>query len=167
MEIDVERLVKIAHRLPKMDYFQILNVSTEANDREIKAAFRKRSASFHPDRFFSEDAKIKELVSVIYKQISIAYNATKATSSRQIYLELLTADRETNLRVNPLRIRQNAAGDIEQKKQAGPGAKYYEMALECFSRKDKRSGTNNIKLALTMEKDNLTFLRLKEQLENL
>jgi DnaJ-class molecular chaperone len=164
---DIERLRKVRARIPRMDYFQILNVSTEATDVEVKKAFRKRSMSFHPDRYYSADEETKEIINMIYKAVSQAYNSLRSARHRQIYLKLITEDRAANLKINPARVKQDATGEIAQEKQTGPGAKYYDMAMQAFASKDYRSAKNQIKLALTMESQNPVFLRFQEKLESL
>ena len=165
--IDVERLRKIREKLPGMDFFQILNVKADASDNDIKVAFRKRSQSFHPDRFFQAPPEMRDLAGEIYKSVSLAYNATKNSKFRQVYIERLAKDRTTNLRFNPARAKFDASGDVQQAKQSGPGAKYYELAVASFQNGDTKSALTNIRLALTMESANEVFINLKAKVEAL
>ena len=36
--------------MEKRDYYEVLGVSKNANDNEIKSSFRKLSLKYHPDR---------------------------------------------------------------------------------------------------------------------
>lgn len=166
-DIDIERLRKIREKLPGMDFLQILNVKSDATDNDIKMAFRKRSQSFHPDRFFQAPAEMRELASEIYKSVSLAYNATRSAKFRQIYLERLAKDRAANLRFNPARAKFDVTGDVQQAKQTGPGARYYDLALASFASGDKKSAATNIRLALAMESGNEVFANLKGKIEAL
>ncbi len=160
-----EKLKKISAKLPEMDYFQILNVQSTANDSDIKIAFRKRSISFHPDRYFNEPENQKQLAGTIYKQISLAYNSLKDPRHRKAYQAMLEKDREANLRFNPAKIRDFELDDVAEEKQTGPGAKYYQLAQASLAANDKRGALNNIKLALMMEAKNQVFLDFKSSLE--
>lgn len=168
MELDTsDKLRKILSRLPKMDHFQVLNVTPEATDLDIKAAFRKRSQRFHPDRFYSVDPETKELANAVYKQISTAYNAIKRPNLRMAYVDALQDNREENIKVNPGRGRLDPVKDLRKEKQTGPGARYYELALASYTAQDRRSALNNIRLAETMENDNPAFATLRAKIEQL
>ena len=43
----------------KRDYYEILSVSKNASDEQIKSAFRKKALEYHPDRNKSKDAESK------------------------------------------------------------------------------------------------------------
>ena len=48
--------------MAKRDYYEVLGVSKDASESEIKSAFRKKAKEFHPDINKSADApeKFKE-----------------------------------------------------------------------------------------------------------
>lgn len=57
------------------DYYKILGVSRDANDRQIKKAFRKLAMKYHPDKNKQKDAEAK------FREIAEGrYQSTKVTS---------------------------------------------------------------------------------------
>ncbi|NJL95781.1 MAG: DnaJ domain-containing protein, partial [Anaerolineae bacterium] len=61
------------------DYYQILGVSKNADDKEIKKAYRKLAREFHPDVNKSQGAEDK------FKQINEAYTVLSDPEKRQKY----------------------------------------------------------------------------------
>lgn len=59
------------------DYYQILGVSRAASDTEIKKAYRKLAAKYHPDKKTGDEAKFKEL--------SEAYETLSDPEKRSMY----------------------------------------------------------------------------------
>jgi curved DNA-binding protein len=59
------------------DYYAILGVSCTASDAEIKKAYRKKAAKFHPDKPTGDEAKFKE--------ISEAYETLSDAEKRSMY----------------------------------------------------------------------------------
>ena len=61
------------------DYYNILGVSRDASEQEIKKAYRSMSLQFHPDRNSSEEAKSKML------EINAAYEVLGDEGKKQNY----------------------------------------------------------------------------------
>lgn len=64
------------------DYYKILGVEPTADDKEIKAAYRKLARKYHPDVSKEKDAEAK------FKDASEAYEALKSADKRAEYDEL-------------------------------------------------------------------------------
>ena len=60
----------------KRDYYEILNVSRNASDAELKAAYRKLALKYHPD-----DKKAEEQ----FKQAAEAYEVLRDSQKRSLY----------------------------------------------------------------------------------
>lgn len=61
------------------DYYEVLGVSKNASESEIKNAFRKKAMQYHPDRNKSADAEEK------FKEISKAYEVLSDQNKRARY----------------------------------------------------------------------------------
>ena len=64
------------------DYYKILGVEPTADDKEIKAAYRKLARKYHPDVSKEKDAEAK------FKDASEAYEALKSADKRAEYDDL-------------------------------------------------------------------------------
>jgi len=62
-----------------MDYYEVLGVSKNASDEEIKAAYRRQALKWHPDRNKSPEATEK------FKQINKAFEVLSDPKKREIY----------------------------------------------------------------------------------
>lgn len=65
--------------MSKLDYYEVLGVSKDASQSEIKKAYRKKAMKYHPDRSDEPDAEKK------FKQASEAYEVLGDEQKRQRY----------------------------------------------------------------------------------
>ena len=61
------------------DYYEILGVSKNASDAEIKTAYRKQALKWHPDRNKSSEAAEK------FKEINKAYEVLADSKKKHVY----------------------------------------------------------------------------------
>ena len=61
------------------DYYSVLGVAKTATADEIKRAYRKLAAKFHPDRNKAADAEDQ------FKEVAEAYEVLSDTQKRQMY----------------------------------------------------------------------------------
>ncbi|RMA77459.1 molecular chaperone DnaJ [Metamycoplasma subdolum] len=63
----------------KRDYYEVLGISKDATEKEIKSAYRKLAMQYHPDRNKEPDAEEK------FKEVSEAYEVLSDASKREKY----------------------------------------------------------------------------------
>ena len=66
-----------------MDYYELLGVSRDASEKELKSAFKKKAMQHHPDKGGNPDT---------FKQINEAYQILSDNEKRQMYDQYGTAD---------------------------------------------------------------------------
>lgn len=65
----------------KRDYYEVLGVSREASDQEIKTAYRKLALQYHPDR----NLEGKDAATERFKEITEAYSVLADAQKRSAY----------------------------------------------------------------------------------
>lgn len=69
----------------RKDYYKILGVTKNANDDEIKKAYRKRALMHHPDRFPNETEEVKKEEEKKFKEVGEAYAVLSDPKKRSRY----------------------------------------------------------------------------------
>ena len=70
-------------RTTRQDYYTILEVSPQADQKEISANYKKLVARYHPDRHMNNE--LHELAEEKIKQLNQAYEILSDRSKRQAY----------------------------------------------------------------------------------
>jgi molecular chaperone DnaJ len=63
----------------KRDFYEVLEISREADEETIKKAYRKQAMRYHPDRSTEADAHVK------FREVSEAYEVLRDPDTRQRY----------------------------------------------------------------------------------
>ena len=77
-----KRKQKLAER---KDYYKILKVSKDADDKEIKKAYRKQAMLHHPDRHSGESEEKKANEEKLFKDVNEAFSVLSDPKKKQMY----------------------------------------------------------------------------------
>jgi tetratricopeptide (TPR) repeat protein len=70
----IEEALDIKRRLPEIDFYQILGVSSSAGEEDVKKAYFKLARKFHPDRFGRNlPPGVKEQIEDVFDYVTKAY----------------------------------------------------------------------------------------------
>ena len=75
-----DKRVSTNTRVSKADYYEVLGVSREASDQELKSAYRKQALKYHPDRNPGDHAAEEK-----FKEASEAYQVLSDADKRAAY----------------------------------------------------------------------------------
>jgi curved DNA-binding protein CbpA len=81
--VELEAVQKV---IGSLSYYQILKISSVANDEEIQDAFHREALLFHPDRYYGEnDPKRLEIAKFLYGKVVAAYQVLSNRTRRAEY----------------------------------------------------------------------------------
>lgn len=69
----------------KKNYYEVLGISKEANDVEIKKAYREMAKKYHPDKYINENENLKKEAEENFKECSDAYEILSDFAKREVY----------------------------------------------------------------------------------
>ena len=72
--------MRFEYKVSKADYYEVLGVSREASDQELKSAYRKLAMKHHPDRNPGDHAAEEK-----FKEASEAYQVLSDADKRAAY----------------------------------------------------------------------------------
>jgi len=76
---------KMAKAAKKKDYYGLLGIAKDANDQDIKKAFRKAARDWHPDKFSSKPEEERVKAEKMFKEINEANAVLSDPKKRQAY----------------------------------------------------------------------------------
>jgi curved DNA-binding protein CbpA len=184
-EEEQKRILCFFATLETLTHHELLQVSREADEQEIKRAYFRVSRDFHPDRYFRRElGPFKDKVEAIFKKLNKAYEVLSDPKRRKQYESTLPEE------ITPERIaakleasrREKAAEETkaqdqklaEERRQRllrhHPIAKRRAIAEQhfadalCNKDTDPVKASNCLQLALAHDPNNPTYLKLQEDL---
>jgi curved DNA-binding protein CbpA len=87
MDVQTRQLLDhLFDRLDRIDYYEILGVSRDADAEALRTAFYTRADIMHPDRHYNiVDSDLREKLYLVYKRVAEAYRVLSGTDTRRDY----------------------------------------------------------------------------------
>ncbi len=126
-----EQLASMAERMRGKNFFDVLGVSQDADDEDVRSVYVQLAKRTHPDRFSGYGEAVKRLAEEIFGLVSQAHENLSDRKRRENYrLELLQGEREAEALEEGRRAL--SAEQHFQKGEAALRAKQYDPAYQSF-----------------------------------
>lgn len=149
----VQFVQQVHSALDSMDYYQLLRISSAADEEQIRKAYYALATSLHPDVHGVDTApQFRKELTAVFSRIAEAYKVLVNPENRARY------DRE--LAGGHLRISMGA--DVRQTGPhiATPSARrFFQLGMEARNAGDRASAAMNFRFALQVEPDNAEIQR--------
>jgi CheY-like chemotaxis protein/curved DNA-binding protein CbpA len=127
------RLTGLADQMRDKSYFEILGVDESSTEEELQAAFQKRAANLHPDRYRKSGDAVAHLAGEVFSQLNLAYQTLADSRRRSEYV----LNQRKGQRDAERQKQSEQALEAEVQFQEGQrllAQRAYERALEVFGR---------------------------------
>ena len=152
------RILQIHQYLEQYNYYELLNLTPDANADQVRAMFHRMALSMHPDRHAgSDDQELKSMLYTIYKRVSEGYRVLMDPDQRKEYDELLE---EGAMRLVK-KERKKVGGDLPENQVSNHLArKFFIIGLKAEREGDLAGAQLNYKFALEMEENQVIQERM-------
>ena len=159
--MEAEHLV---NQIDRLDYYQILQIATDASIGQIRQAYHMQSRKFHPDRYFHlPDGPVKENVYAISKRVTEAYVVLRDVQTRRFYDQQLQQSQHRILRYTEQSAQANKQAKSEETGKTDAGRRNYRQGMIELKRNNFSAAERCFKTALACEPDNELFQRLAQE----
>jgi curved DNA-binding protein CbpA len=88
-KLALQELLVEAHRIRKLNHFQLLRVRATDPEDKLKQAHLAAAKTYHPDHFFQRPDRVRAVAAVIQGQYQEAHDTLKSEGGRKRYLASL------------------------------------------------------------------------------
>jgi curved DNA-binding protein CbpA len=156
-------LAEVFPDLELYSYYQLLEVPEEASPDQVRAAFYRKAAELHPDRFpgLFDQAARAQLVS-IYARIAEGYRILSDAPKRAAYDQ---GRAEGRMRFAEGERERKGPRSPEESLRSEQAKKFVRLALQARGAGDLKGALMNLNFARSFEPDAPVLAELQAQLE--
>ena len=149
------------------DPYQILGVTRDASDREIKKAYRDLSRKYHPDSYAGKSEAEANAAAEKFKQVQEAYNRIVDERSGKATGSYSEDEQHMMAAMNYIRARRyNEALNVLNGISNHNAAWYYYSSIANMGLGNNNVALEQAKQAMDMEPGNMQYRQYYQQLQN-
>ena len=169
LEVVFKEQVILKHaEMAGQNHYQVLEIKRRATVKEIKRAYRKLAAIYHPDRFFRQElGSFKDLLEAICLRLRKAHTVLTDNKKRRLY--------DDKLFVAPrLKKRKTVRGSVKDRgklaahpvmQKVKKGREYFNAAVAAKKKGDILQADASLKLAIACDPKRQEYKDLAKALE--
>jgi hypothetical protein len=157
----VESINDFFSNMDNMNYYQFFGVEKSCSVAEMKKKYISIARKYHPDKFRNVPSEIKTMVYEITKRANEAYSVLSHPNRKVIYDKMLTENPE----IKRFDFRNKVAyNENPEDAVVNPQARRFAvLAKKAMDDGDFKSAVTQLKMAMSMEKNNSYLTKLMEQ----
>ena len=148
----------LARMLDELDYYQLLEVPSDAPSSAVKRAYYQATRRLHPDHNRGIEGEARNELLRIARRVSEAYQVLRDARRRKAYDAQIAGDAAAK-RIQLADAEAKAGKDaLEAHMGKTPnGRRFFNLASSDIDRGDLAAAHRNLKMALTFEPSNEAF----------
>lgn len=162
--VDALEISALSKIMDELDYYQLLEVQSDASTAEIRKAFHVSSRNFHPDANRELEGELRVQCREISKRITEAYCVLRDVRRRSAYDAKVLEGNSLRIQIAEARNAHVERRKAERTGKTAQGRQFYEKAQEDLKADNLAGAIRNIQMALTFEGGNAGFKTLLEEL---
>ncbi len=140
------QILQAYEQMEKQDYYQMLGLSRDFTEAELRKAYRKLVKAYHPDRYYGSTLNdLNEKLEMIFIKVREAYKALGNEAGRSRY--------DRDLSEGTAKTEQ-ADKPVDKKVVA---ADQFELGMKAYAEGDFRSAEGSFAWACTFDPDNAAY----------
>lgn len=157
----VETITDFFNSIDNLNYYQLFGVEKSCPVAEMKKKYISIARKYHPDKFRNVPSEIKTMVYEITKRANEAYSVLSHPNRKVIYDKMTTENPE----IKRFDFRNKVAYDEnpEDAVQNPQARRFAVLAKTAMDGGDFKSAVTQLKMAMSMEKNNSYLVKLMDQ----
>ena len=155
-ELAPTEIQALARILGDLDYYQLLDLPTDASVNEVRKAYHATSRAFHPDGNRHHQTGVRDAIDQIAKRITEAYSVLRDPRRRRAYDQRLSSGGGNRIQLSESRVETDR--EVTERQGLTPqGRQYFNIASAEMRQGNWAAAVRSLQTALTFEPGNESF----------
>jgi DNA-binding response OmpR family regulator len=146
-----------------LNYYEFFGLNRKSDVAEIKKKYISLARKYHPDKFRNVPSEVRNMAYEITKRANEAYSVLNHPNRKTIYDRMLAE--KPDIKRFDFRMKVAYSENLEDTIENPQARRFARMAGEAMKQKDYRSAITQLKMAVSMEKNNGYLEKLMKEAE--